>query len=348
MGTLAGHLLPGTFFILFAIWWGFITAIRYVQSRQTKPFNKRLKNNYKGSVTMPCIFLPCANMPLESYLKGVLAFIALLAEAYTGYKVHYKNKSEFLNLTETSSSQTEHHHHKRSVEIIRTWSFELGNAQHITMYSAFILGSIIEIMLHYGVDLPKRIDYAMGIIAFSIEGFLFAFHLHGKELIDVYIHTLLVYAVFGCVFFCCLEAYNPRQVMFTYGRILFTLLQGTWFYQVGFMLYPPTDNPAWQWNLSDHRNIMIVTICYCWHVLFIIIGLMFQFWFVKKAIFKSRKFVVNLERLIDSDRRSAKMTQEYFVQDKENTNLINGNNSSGDEDVVIDLNIQNNDRICFK
>jgi hypothetical protein len=81
-----------------------------------------------------------------------------------------------------------------------------------------------------------------------IEGFLFANHLHSREPLDIHVHTLLVYAIEGCVAFTCLEFFKPNEILFTYGRIVCTLLQGTWFYQVGFVLYPPTKNPAWQWD----------------------------------------------------------------------------------------------------
>lgn len=143
------------------------------------------------------------------------------------------------------SSGGEHSHvHARSADhvmassgssdavVMYTWRFEKGNAQHITMYTTFVIGSILEIMMFHGVDLPKNLDYAMGILAFGIEGFLFANHLHGKEPIEVFLHVLLVYAIFACVFACALEAWNDQQILFTYARCVFTLLQGTWFYQV--------------------------------------------------------------------------------------------------------------------
>ncbi|RNA18626.1 transmembrane 45A [Brachionus plicatilis] len=345
MGTLAGHLLPGSFFILFATWWGFITSIRFVQSRKKNTD----KNTYKGTVAMPCICLPCRNMPLESYIKAVLAFIALLAEAYTGYKVHYRPKSQM----EVGSNHSEHlhHHHKRSDDLVRVSSFELGNAQHITMYSAFILGSIVEIMVHHGVNLPRRVEYAMGIMAFSVEAFLFAFHLHGKKPLEVYVHVLLVYAIIGCIVFTCLEAYDPKQVLFTYGRILFTILQGTWFYQVGFMLYPPSDKPFFQWDLSNHRNMTIVTACFCWHVMLIIVGLFLQLWFVKRVFFDCYKFEKFVKRLkvIDGVQESDNKTrQDYYKEGHfgENSILIEKGECS-DEDVIIDLN-NNNNRIQLK
>ncbi|CAF0708794.1 unnamed protein product [Brachionus calyciflorus] len=301
MGSLGGHLLPGSFFIIFAIWWGFVTAVRFVQSRSNR------KRPFKSSVTMPCIFLPCATLrtaPVESYLKAILALIALVIEILTSYSISYLTIDELNRLNNMANMESSggEHGHKRAVEtaqkLYKHYSFALGNFQHVTMYSAFIIGAIVEILVHHKFDLPKRIEYAMGVLAFSVEAFLFAFHLHGKEVVDVYVHLFLVYAIFGCIICAGLECYNPHNVLFVYGRILFTLLQGTWFFQVGFMLYPPTDNPAYHWNLKDHGNIMIVTICYCWHVMLIVIGLIGQLWFVKKVMGGARYSIL---KCIDDD-----------------------------------------------
>ena len=104
MGSLGGHLLPGSFFIIFAIWWGFITSLRYVQTRVAANASRKTAHNrnkkplandaaanddatYQTSVWMPCICLPCGprarRAPIECWLKAVLAFIALVIEAYT-------------------------------------------------------------------------------------------------------------------------------------------------------------------------------------------------------------------------------------------------------------------------
>lgn len=323
MGSLGGHLLPGTFFIIFAFWWGFVTAIRFVNS------GRNPKKGYKSSVTMPCLFLPCVTLrkaPIESYLKAVLAFIALLIEGYTGYSISYLTLDELNKLNMPSMESHGDHGHKRAADIAdhtklyKHYNIAYGNIQHITMYTAFIIGAIVEIMVHHGVELPKKIEYAMGIMAFSVEAFLFAFHLHGRDPLDVYIHVLLVYAIVGCIIFACLEAYNPKQVLFTYGRILFTILQGTWFYQVGFMLYPPTDNPAFHWDLNKHTNIMIATVSYCWHVMLIILALFIQLWVVKKAMSGSRYSILNcVDDECFGDRREMKFLALDTSDSEDNT-----------------------------
>lgn len=33
--------------------------------------------------------------------------------------------------------------------------------------------------------------------------------------------------------------------------------------QIGYVLYPPSGA---QWDLTDHNNMMFVTMCFCWHL----------------------------------------------------------------------------------
>ena len=104
--------------------------------------------------------------------------------------------------------------------------FDMKNGQHITMYSGFMLGAAVEILMHFRVDIPPKLEYICGAMGFALEGFLFVNHLHAREPLDVHIHSLLVYAIAGCVIFICLEFSNPNQILFTYGRITCTMLQG--------------------------------------------------------------------------------------------------------------------------
>lgn len=194
----------------------------------------------------------------------MLAGIALFLEAYTGY-YHYEDHipnrnyvppSTTLAPTPTTPMQmpaAENHEHgghehgghdhaapsqpkyqdSAAYTVVEKWSIIHGNQQHITMYSGFMIGSLIEMMIHYGYDMPERLDYVTGALAFFIEGFLFNSHLHGKEPIEQYVHVLLVYAIIGCFLFGMLEFFDPKQVLYTYGRTMFTILQGTWFFHVG-------------------------------------------------------------------------------------------------------------------
>jgi hypothetical protein len=161
MGTLAGHLLPGTFFAMFAIYWSFITAIRYAQSKKRSPFDKNRLVGYRSTVTMPCIMMPCRGArraPMESYMKVVFGTLGLLGEVVTGVKFNYvpemnKDDAAMFGCDGATSAAGGHgghemiHDHVHDPSMGRTTvervHIEHVNAQHITMYAGNTL-SILD------------------------------------------------------------------------------------------------------------------------------------------------------------------------------------------------------------
>jgi len=207
MGTLMGHILPGTFFAIFAIWWGFCVAVKHFHSRHSTKKNRK-PNPYHASTTFACLCCPSSSlrqMSLESYFKLICVSIGILGEAVTGLGHSY---NEAL---------------KKHV-----WTFVEVNAQHITMFFSFGFASFIEILVHAKYDLPKGIEFLANLFAFGVEGFLFHFHLHGKSDIDIHVHTLLVYNIGFCVLASIWEFNRPNEFLATYCRIAGTLLQGAW------------------------------------------------------------------------------------------------------------------------
>jgi len=249
-----GHILPGTFFAIFAIWWGFCVAARYFHSRHSTK-KSRKPNLYRAATTFPCHCCPSASLrqiPLESYIKLICVSIGILGEAVTGLKHDY---DETL---------------KR-----RTWTFIEVNAQHITMFFSFGLASFIEILVHGKYALPIGIEFIANILAFGVEGFLFHFHLHGRDEVDIHVHTLLVYNIGFCIIASMWEFNRPNQILATYARTAGTLLQGAWFYAAGFILYFPSDDPYWRW-LPGHKSILLITVMFIWLALVICVFLFIQ------------------------------------------------------------------------
>ena len=48
-------------------------------------------------------------------------------------------------------------------------------------------------------------------------------------------------------------------------RALLSMLQGTWFWGVGFILYNPLPG-AQPWDPDDHHSLMFAVVCFSWHV----------------------------------------------------------------------------------
>lgn len=206
MGTLMGHILPGTFFAIFAIWWGFCLAVKHFHSRHSR--NKSRKPiPFQSATTFSCLCLPASlrRIPLESYIKLICISIGILGEVVTGLRNPYDETLK-----------------RKSLIIISV------NSQHIAMFFAFGLAAFIEILVHAKYNLPKGIEYIFNIGAFAVEGFLFHFHLHGRNEVDIHIHTLLVYDVGFCVIAGIWEFNRPNQIIAAYCRTLATLLQGIW------------------------------------------------------------------------------------------------------------------------
>ena len=224
-----GHVLPGSFFIVFGIWWTTNQFRRYYQSR--------LKNGaaYENSPSFKCFCLcgRLANWEMEGFLMIFFTTVGFMGEVITGMK-----NGQFVNL---------------------------GNGQHATMFFFFGLIGVIELLLHYNVPLPRSTTYAAMALALLIEGVLFKFHLHGRADLDVVIHTLLVYAVFMNVLVVLIEMKFTNSIFAGLARSYFILLQGTWFWQVAFILYNPIPG-ARPWDLEDHEQTMIATMIFGWHM----------------------------------------------------------------------------------
>ncbi|CAF1437375.1 unnamed protein product [Adineta steineri] len=252
MGTLLGHIVPGTFFTIFAVWWGFCIAIKHYHLRnRTRKSSK--SHIYHSTTTFTCLCCPSSDkIPIESYVKIFCAIIGMLGEFFTGFTHLYNDTL------------------KR-----KTWGFGENNAQHITMFLGFGLASLFEIFVHLKYSLPDGIDFLVNILAYGIQGFLFHFHLHGRNEIDIHVHTLLVYAISFCVLAAIWEYNRPNQILATYARIAGTFLQGVWFHAIGFILYFPSNDPYWIWSPS-HGHILLITVIFIWISLAICIFLFLQ------------------------------------------------------------------------
>ncbi|KAM7538946.1 hypothetical protein Aperf_G00000059038 [Anoplocephala perfoliata] len=243
MGTFAGHALPGSFFIMFGIWSTIFQLKKYYRRQKYKlGFSAQPEPVYRNQMTTPVRFYEgrcCGGkeVPLDSYLKAICCAIGLIGEIYTGFK-----DGTFMYMV---------------------------NAQHSTMYSMFLLAGIFEVLNFYRVlKFPKCCDYFFNFLALVTEAILFAFHLHGRTPTDVYVHTILIYALIILIVVGICEVVYPQSLLAGLVRSLIIIVEGTWFWQVGAILYPPIaalpvfDEMAIE-SIPRTTNIFI------WHVIII-------------------------------------------------------------------------------
>ena len=233
MGTLIGHILPGSVFIIFSLWWIVSIFQRYFRSKFDPNFAK-----YKNTATFPSQRRP--NIPVEAYLKLLAAVAGIIVETITGFE-WVDGSWQFANL--------------------------IPNGHHIMMYSFFGLNAVADLMTFYKVPyLPKDIEYVSASIAAAAQGYLFVNHLHGRDPLDVKVHSCLVIVIIFCAISTLAEMVGNRDdVRYGLFRSSCYLWQGTWFLQVGTILYPHGIFPIWDNQSMESLMIMdLIFLCHLW------------------------------------------------------------------------------------
>lgn len=138
-----------------------------------------------------------------------------------------------------------------------------GNGQHAVMYASFGVRSLVDFLRFQGYVTHPDLGYLATLQAFSVQAFLFATHGHGHSPMEILVHRVLLVDVIVCVFTTAVEMRNRGNILAAMSRCVFTLLQGSWFVQVGFILYPPL---GWtRWNSHSHEQMKLAAILFVVH-----------------------------------------------------------------------------------
>ncbi|XP_037105765.1 transmembrane protein 45A [Syngnathus acus] len=248
MGSFKGHALPGTFFLIGGLWW----TAKYSLWHATR------RNKNIGSTRLSSRAAQRRLEVIESSLVLFFSLAGMIAEQFLA-------DGPRLRLYDSAEKQ---------------WK-DLMNWQHATMYLFFGLAGCVSLIVHTTEAAPLALDRMMMAIAFFNEGFLFLYHLHGRSMLDVHLHMLLLYAVFGGAAVAFLELFHRGNILLELLRCALTLLQGSWFWQIGYVLYPPSGA---QWDPKDHNNMMFITMCYSWHLAFAMLGVGMLYCLVSCAV----------------------------------------------------------------
>ncbi|KAK7078816.1 Transmembrane protein 45B [Halocaridina rubra] len=246
MANFIGHTLPGVLLTILGMWWAYNMWMRYFLCQRTisSGIRSRIKYANTASFTSPC----CSKIPFEGVFKATVVPIGMIAEYMTAFNSEGKFSS-------------------------------FNNLQHLTIYFFFALNGVMDILLHYKWPIPKGSDYASAFLGFAMEGVLFYYHLHGRSILDVQVHMLLLFVVVGCLASVAVEMANKHSVLAGLTRGYCVILQGTWLIQIGFILYSPLGT---KWKGDDHNDMMVATALFCWHnagifVALIVLGILISF-----------------------------------------------------------------------
>ncbi|XP_035130116.1 transmembrane protein 45A isoform X2 [Callithrix jacchus] len=271
MGSFIGHALPGSFFLIIGLWWCTKSILKYVCKKQKRTC-------YLGSKAL-------------FHRLEILEGITLVGMALTGMAgEQFIPGGPYLKLYDYKQGQ---------------WNQLLG-WHHFTMYFFFGLIGVAHILCFIFSSLPFCLIKLMLSNALFVEAFVFYNHTHGREMLDIFVHQLLVLVILLTGLIAFLEFLVRNNVLLELLRSSLTLLQGSWFFQIGFVLYPPDGSPAW--DLVDHENIMFLTICFCWHyaVALVIVGMNYAFvtWLVKSRLKRLCSSEIGLLKSVEREQES--------------------------------------------
>ncbi|XP_077861517.1 transmembrane protein 45B-like [Saccoglossus kowalevskii] len=256
MGTFIGHAVPGSFFFLFAVWWTIKQSYRIIMA--TPNVNRRNEDI----------------LPRGKWAKKIGCYGRRTAEFWEGIVIIAMWIIGILiELPPTEPLSFPYRKWEMFDPVDPNHPFVWGNKwQHITMYSFFGIWGTSLVLAN--THLPGLRDYQhfIGALAYFVEGLLFYFHVHGRTMLDITIHYLLVITIALNTVVKTAEQWKGDSPLLPFLTAGFTMVQGTWFWQAAFMLYPPAGAT---WDEDDHANVMFATMAYCWHIaaaLFIMSG----------------------------------------------------------------------------
>ncbi|EIE18466.1 hypothetical protein COCSUDRAFT_60132 [Coccomyxa subellipsoidea C-169] len=237
-GTWPGHVLPGSFFLIWASWWLFSTFRLHLQAGRQAPFRSRAWFPFSWGVRG-------RQLPVEPALKVALTFIGINAELWAGH-TSYRNLYTAEGRFEANNLQD--------------W-------QHSAMYGAFLVSGLVDLIGFYAPagTLPPGTEHIFLGVAFATEGLLFGFHLKGTPL-DWSLHVLLVMLIFAASLVCFGEYRFQGSFVLTAARGQLVLLQGIWFIQIAEILFK--DKPAWAPDY--HASAMMVPVVFVMWLLIVL------------------------------------------------------------------------------
>ncbi|KFP27872.1 Transmembrane protein 45B, partial [Colius striatus] len=219
-----GSALRGTFFFLFGLWWSVRYPLKYLRRKaEAQPSN---------GVQRVEVF--------EGTVKAFFALAGILAEQFIPTGPHlqlYSPKSH-------------------------SWT-DLTHWHYTTIYLFFLISGIVDIVSQSSLRLPQGLDRLSLALALAIEGLLLCCHDYSDAALDQHLHALLAMAIFAGALCALLEVFIRDHIILETFRTSSFLLQGSWLWQIGFVLSSPWGGAGW--DQTDHSNYTFLTMCFCWH-----------------------------------------------------------------------------------
>ena len=250
----------GTFYIIWGLWWMFIsfwTFLKEPQVVKSDPYASKSEfcpavHHSDDPLTwrswIPQPFWP--KIPLEPIVKVVLPGLGIIAET-------------FFDVQPDGSG------HNRLVAVVYVLVYDQPSEQyinldrlyHISLYLAFLISGVVD-LLSLLLKLPSRTSQLFMCFALYCETLLFFAHIPGRRTFNKGIHLLLLLFITATAVFATLRMFNPRNLLINSGLAGAMILQGTNLIQAGSLLYGSR-----KWNPNGNNNPKFIAAATTWHLL---------------------------------------------------------------------------------
>ncbi|GAB4813862.1 hypothetical protein N2152v2_000908 [Parachlorella kessleri] len=240
-GAFLGHVVPGTFFIVWGTWWMVAGFQFYLVSLANKQSFKS-----RSWYRWPWAPRVIQQLPLEPIVKVVLPSLGILGELWAGHESYRQL------LADNGTFQ---------VDNLNDW-------QHSTMYLAFVTSGVVDLLGHFTQRLPAGTEHGFLSLAFVVQLLLLVFHLKGPG-IEIMVHLILAlqarHRVAGIVVATFAEVAHPQSILMASVRPYLTILQGVWWIQTAYIMY--VSDP--KWDPDSMAGTMMAPVVLAVHMLWI-------------------------------------------------------------------------------
>lgn len=244
MYKFVGHVLPGSIFLMFSIWWAVDVFKHYFR------------------ITSRCQTIKATNPKRD----------------FNVHNVHNMFRIGVINVSLNAVSETNRDFSFQilmcTIGIECLFMAGFGDAgddfyamiiQHFNMYMFFMKCGVSQLMASKSSWLPPNTHYFTLAMAYFGIDLLFYSHLHNKTPLDVQLHIILIVVITLATLSCLIELAFKSSPLAALLLPFFTFLMGTWFLQITFILYSPMPGHV-QWADHDHNDLMLVTAIFCCHI----------------------------------------------------------------------------------
>ncbi|RMZ54046.1 hypothetical protein APUTEX25_002623 [Auxenochlorella protothecoides] len=204
-GSWQGHILPGSVFVMWGAWWAYNVCLAVLKANHSRPyaaqpwFRMGLKRFYW----------------MEPLLKIILPPLAVSVELYfdhTAFRYLYCPKG-----TQYAGRYAVTH---------------MNNWQHTSIYPAFLVSGVTDVLCLLGVPLPPGTGQSVLALAFGVMSFIMGSH-RKHEPLDAAVHLLLFYSMLLVTAALLAELARPSSPALGLARAWAAVFLGAWLCEVG-------------------------------------------------------------------------------------------------------------------